>query len=103
MMLTFFLNCTRPETKFSVNQCYQFRTDRKLLHEKRVNIIYKYLKGTSEEGIIMKVDTEHVIDFYVDTYFSGGCSQGGLYDLSSVLSRSGYVISYFDFPIVWSI
>ena len=94
-MLIFLSKSTLPDTQFAVHQCSRFSEDTKLFHEKGVKRIFKYLKGTAEEGIILKPDPKRVIECHVDADFYGWCYQDEAEDSSSVLSRTGYVISYY--------
>ena len=66
-----------------------------------VKRVLKYLKVTSEQGLIIKPDPEKGIEFYVDAEFSGGWNQEEGKDPVSVPSITGYVISYANCPIIW--
>ena len=48
----------------------------------------------------MKTDHEKGIELYVDIYFSGGWNQEEGKDPGSVISRTGYSISYVNCPII---
>ena len=43
-----------------------------------------------------------MIDCYVDADLSGGWNQEEVRDPSSVLSITGYVIMYANYPIIWA-
>ena len=50
----------------------------------------------------MKSDTEKSIEWYVDSDFADGWNQENDKDPVLVLSRTGYVISYSNWPIIWA-
>ena len=45
---------TRPDISFAVHQCAKFFQDPKLLHEKAIKYIGRYLYKTKDKGIILK-------------------------------------------------
>ena len=45
-----------PEAQFVVHQCTQFSANPNLLHNQTVKCVFKYPKGKSKNGIIMKTD-----------------------------------------------
>ena len=51
--LNLLTNSTRPEAKFAVHQCARFSTDPKLLHNRAIKRILKYLNGTYMQGLKM--------------------------------------------------
>ena len=89
--------------QFAVHQCARFSANPKLPHDQAVKRVLKYLKGTTNNGLIMNTDPEKVIECYVDADFSGGWNQEeGRYP-KLVLSRTGSVIMYVNCPIIWTI
>ena len=50
---------------------------------------------------MMKSDPEKGIKFYVDADFAGGCNKEDGKDPGFVLSRTGYIIMYDKFMIIW--
>ena len=50
-----------------------------------VKCVLNYLKGTSEQGLIIKPDPEKGIELYVDADFAGGYNQEGGKDTGSFL------------------
>ena len=59
----------RPKAQFIVHQCAQFSADPNLPHNQAVKKLLKYHKGKSDNRLIMKLDTEKWIEFYVDADF----------------------------------
>jgi hypothetical protein len=100
-MLNFLAASTRPDILFAVHQCARFSADPKLIHEQAVKRICRYLKGTSEKGIILKPEKDKGIECYVDADFAGNWQKERADDISSVLSRTGYAIFYMGCPILW--
>ena len=55
-----------------------------------------------EQGLTLKVDKSKGFECYVDADFAGGYSDANALDPQSCLSRTGYVITYANCPIIWS-
>jgi hypothetical protein len=66
-----------------------------------VKRICKYLLDTKDKGIIFKPDKSRGLECHVDADFAGGWVSGEHSNPESVLSRTGYVISYAGCPIYW--
>ena len=101
-MLNYLEKTTRPEIAFAVHQCARFCENPKLSHERAVHRIVRYLVGTRNKGLFFKPDKTIGIVCHVDADFSGNWSKDNSKDPSSVLSRTGYVISYRRCPLIWS-
>ena len=99
-MLNFLTNLTRPKAQFAVHQFDWFSTDTKLPQNQAVKRVLNYLKGPSEQVLIMKTDLEKGIECYVDADFSGGWNQEEGKDPGSNISRNVYVISCANCPII---
>ena len=99
--LSFLTNSIRPKAQFSVHQYAQFSANTKLLHDQAVKWVLKYLKGVDMQLLIIKPDPEKGVELYVDNDFGGECNQEeGKYP-GLVLSRTVYVITYANCPIIW--
>ena len=100
-MLNYLTATTRPDCLFASHQCARFSANPKLSHERAVKRIIRYLKGTSDKGLIIKPDITKGIECYVDADFAGGYH----FDLNeepiSTFSRTGYVIKYLNVPLIW--
>ena len=101
-MLNYLAACTRPDCLYAVHQCARFSADPKLCHERAVKRIVRYLKGTKEQGTILKPDKNKGVNCYVDADFAGGYTRATANDPASVLSRTGYVIFYYGCPVLWA-
>ena len=100
-MLNYLAASTRPDVLFAVHQCARFSVNPKLSHERAVKRIVRYLKGTSDKGIILQPNPQEGIKCYVDADFAGGYSEDTKDDPISVYSRTGYVIFYYGCPVLW--
>ena len=101
-MLTYLQNTTRPDISMAVHQCARFSIDPKLLHERAVKRIGRYLLGTQNKGLIFKPNLKKGVVCYVDADFAGLWSSDIAHDPISVKSRTGYVITFASCPILWS-
>ena len=79
-----------------------FSANPKASHNKGVKRINKYLKGMKENGLIMYPKYDNRLECFVDADFAGGWSTNESDDPASVYSRTGYIIKYKNFPILWA-
>ncbi len=100
-MMNYLLQSTRPEIAMAVHQCARFCNDPKLSHERAVKRIARYLLGTKDKGIICQPDPSRGLECIVDADFAGGWDRGDSDNPENVMSRTGYIILYAGFPIVW--
>ena len=100
-MLNYLAASTRPDILYAVHSAARFSANPKLIHEQAVKRICRYLKGTKDQGIILKPDPNRGVDCYVDASFATEFSKERSSDPTSVLSRTGYVILYKACPIIW--
>jgi hypothetical protein len=94
---------SRPDITFAVSQCARFTHSPRRSHEKALERIGQYLKGTKNRGLIFKpaLTDEFLIDCYVDADFAGLWGYEDPQDPSCVKSRTGYVICIMVCPVVW--
>jgi len=85
-----------------VSQCARFVHNTRRSHEEAVERIGRYLKGTREEGLILRPTGVLDIDCYVDADFAGLWPYEDKHDPSCVKSRTGFVICISDCPVIWS-
>lgn len=93
---------SRPEIQFAVHQCARFTHNPKHSHAQAVKRIARYLKGTADKGLIMTPDTTKGLDCYVDADFAGLWGHEDEQDPVCVRSRTGYVLTLFGCPLLWS-
>jgi hypothetical protein len=101
-MLTYLSVSSRPDIAFAVHQCARFSQNPMRIHEIAVRRIVRYLHGTSDRGYILRPTSEsHNLDCYVDADFAGLWDFEGSDDPNSVKSRTGYVITFANCPVLW--
>ena len=71
-MLSYLQGSTRPAISMALHQCTRFSNDPRLVHERAVRKIGKYLSETAMRGIIYDPDKTQGIEYYVDADFAGG-------------------------------
>jgi hypothetical protein len=63
----------------------------------------KYLAGNKDKGLIFKPDEEQEFNCFVDADFSGDWTpEGAETDMDTARSRTGYVITYANCPVIWA-
>jgi len=95
---------SRLDISFAVAQCARFAHSPKRIHEQALERIGQYLKGTMDEGMILKPDqftSGFRTDIYVDADFAGGWGFEDPNDPACVRSRTGYIIEVMGCPIAW--
>ena len=93
---------SRSEIAYAVHQCARFSHEPKMEHAKAVKWIGRYLKGTKDEGTILKPDPTKSLEVYVDADFAGNWDPEYAHkDRSTARSRHGFYILYGGIPIAW--
>ena len=100
-MLMFLSANTRPDISFAVHQAARFSHAPRQSHAIAVKRILRYLKETSNKGMLMTPSDEQRVDCYVDSDFAGNFAVENSHDPVSVKSRTGYVIMYRGSPLLW--
>ena len=101
-MLMYLCSNTRPDLQYAVHQCARFNHCPRASHAQAVRHICRYLKGTLEKGILFKPNSELRLDCYVDADFAGLWKYEDEQDPVCVRSRTGYVITLGDCPLMWA-
>ncbi len=97
-----YLSCnTRPDLAYSVSQTSRFNHCPKKSHAVAIKKIVRYLKGTADKGIVVKVRKSLDIQVFVDSDFAGLYKQDPDAEPSSAKSRMGYIIFLGGFPLYW--
>ena len=99
-MMMFLASSTRPDILFAVHQCAKFNSCPKRIHEEAVKRIGRYLKRTADKGTILTPNGTNKLDCYVDADFAGGFDHEHAPDRASVLSRTGYSITFSGCPLL---
>jgi hypothetical protein len=92
---------SRPDIEFAYSQCARFSNNPKQSHEKDLEHIGLYLKGTRKNGLISRPkDIDNLpIDCYFDADFAGIWGFEDNQDPSSVRIQTGFVIFVADFIV----
>ena len=99
--LNYLEKSTRPDLGYSVHQCARFSANPKTEHGNAVKHIGRYLRGTRDKGIYLKV-SDVSFEVWADADFSGNWrKEEALEDSDTARSRSGYIITYLGCPILW--
>jgi hypothetical protein len=100
-MLLYLAGHSRPDIAFAVHQCARYTFCPKAPHEKALKRIGRYLKNTRTRGLVLKPSKQLKIDCYPDADFAGLWGYEDPQDPNSAKSRTGFVITVADCPIVW--
>ena len=102
-MLLYLSGHSRPDIHFAVSQCARWSHDPNRSHEKALERIGLYLKGTREKGLILQPEaTKNLsIDMYCDADFAGMWGYEDPQDEACAKSRTGYVIYIANCPVLW--
>jgi len=101
-MLLYLAGNLLPDIAFAVNKCTRFTHFPKSSHAIALKRMIRYLQGTKDRGITMKSNGDYKLDCYVDVDFTGLWSREDSQDSICVKFRSGYLIMFMNFPILWS-
>jgi len=102
-MLLYLASNSRPDIAFAVHQCARFTHSPKASHEEAVLRIMRYLQGTKDNGLIFRPNMKAIsVDCYVDADFAGLWGHEDDQDPVCVKSRTGYVITVADCPLLWA-
>ena len=101
-MLLYLASNTRPDIQFAVHQVARFSHSPKKSHGQAIKRIVRYLLLTRTNGISFQPDLQQGLDCYVDADFSGLYGYEDEQDPVSVKSRTGFVLTLFGCPILWS-
>ena len=101
--LNFLEKSTRPDIAYATHQVARFCEDPNAEHGEAIEHIAKYLRDTSDQGLILRPDPSKSFDTYADADFVGNWHRmTASDDPSTAKSRSGYVIQYAGCPVAWA-
>jgi Reverse transcriptase (RNA-dependent DNA polymerase) len=100
-MLLYLASNSRPDIAFAVHQCARFSHAPRASHEIALKRICRYLKGTSDKGIIFTPTSDFGLDCYCDSDYAGLFGRENSDDPISAKSRTGYVITLSGCPLIW--
>jgi hypothetical protein len=100
-MLLYLSGHSRPDIAYAVNCAARYMFCPRHSHETALKRIGRYLKATRNHGLILKPSDSLKIDSYPDADFAGLYGHEKPTDPSCVKSRSGFVITVADCPVLW--
>jgi hypothetical protein len=101
-MLLYLSSNTRPDIQFAVHQAARFTHAPRKSHGQAVKRIVRYLVGTADKGTKFIPDLTQGLDCYVDADFAGLYGYEDDQDPVSVKSRTGFTLTLFGCPVIWS-
>ena len=100
-MIQYLASNSRCDLAFANHQCARFSHDPREPHEKAVKHIGRYLLGTRDKGMIIRPSADLTLDAYADADFCGLWKVESADDPKSARSRTGFVITLGNIPVVW--
>jgi hypothetical protein len=100
-MLQYLQNHSLPDITFAVSQCARFVHNPRRCHERALEHIGQYLKGTVDRGLLLQPNNDLTIYCYVDADFAGLWPHEEQTDPVCVKSRTGFVICISNCPVIW--
>lgn len=101
-MMQYLQGHSRPDITFAVSQCSRYIHRTKRSHEVALIRIGQYLKGTMDQGLIIRPDKAELhMECFVDADFAGMWGFEDAQDPACVKSRTGYVMCISGCPIHW--
>ena len=101
-MLLYLSGHTRPDLTYSVSQVARFMFTPNHRHEVAIKMIGRYLIGTWDKGMILNPSATLNINAYPDADFAGLYGYENNNDPVCVRSRTGFVITVANCPVLWS-
>ena len=100
-MMMYLSSNSRPDIAFAVHQAARFTHNPRHSHEQALKRIARYLKGTRTRGMIIRPSRNLRLDLYADADFAGLWNAEDPHDPHCVRSRTGYVLTLGDVPVLW--
>jgi hypothetical protein len=103
-MLSYLQGHSRIDISLAVSQVARYVHNPKRSHEESIERIGLYLKGTLDEGLVLKpdnLDKIFRIDVFVDAAFASGWGTELGTNPDSVKSRTGYIIEIMGCSVLW--
>lgn len=100
-ILTYIAGTSRPDISFAVHQASRFSVSPCLPHDRAICHLDRYILETKDKGIVYNPDPTKGLECFVDADFSGNWDTSDKLNPENVLSRTGYVVMYEGFPVLW--
>ena len=94
-------NDSRPDLAFAAHQASRFTHCPKKSHENAVKRICGCLKGTADDGSMLKPNSEMTVDCHVDADFCGLWGTESAHEAAGAKSRTGFVTTFAGCPLLW--
>jgi hypothetical protein len=101
-MLSYLQGNTRSEISMATHQLAQFCQDLRPSHEQATTCLGRYLAHTKDRGRVYEPDKSMGIEYYIGADFAGGWNITTFADADNVMSCTGFVITYANYPIYWA-
>ena len=101
-MLQYLQGHSKPDLTYVVSQCACFNHAPKRTHEATLERIGQYLKGTIDEGLILKPTDQFDVDVFVNADFAGLWPHEDKSDPMCVKRQAVCVITVAGCPIIWN-
>lgn len=92
-MLLYLSTYTRPDITFSINYLARFQSDSQTHHWTLKKRIFRYLRGTTNYGLLYSPSSTQTSTCYTDSDFAG--------DNKNLKSATGFIIHIFGCPVMW--
>ena len=99
--LNYLEKSSRPVIAYTMHQCARFTVDPKQEHTQAISWLGRYLKFTSDKGIILNPKEERQIEVPVDADFVGNWNKEKTDDMDTSRYQHGYVIKFEGCPVTW--
>jgi hypothetical protein len=99
--LLYLSNNTRSDISMANHQCARFSNNTKSSHAAALKHIGRYLLKTKDKGMIIRPSKDLSLNCYADADFAGLFKREVHDDPRSTRSRTGFVITLGDIPVVW--
>ena len=100
-MMLYLAGHSRPDITYAVNCCARYMFNPRHSHELALKRIGRYLKLTRDKGLILNPCRDDMnVDAYPDADFAGLYGHKEYDDPTCVKSRTGYVITFANCPIL---
>ena len=102
--LNYLERCTRCDMSHATHQCSRFSSAPKEPHIEAIRWFIRCLKGTRDKGLIWNPSSPTQgldIKCYVDSDFAGLWNCEDIDDPHCTRSRTGYIITVNNCPVIW--
>ena len=100
-MMLYLSGHSKPDVVYAVNCAVHYIFCPRHSHEVELRRIGRYLKATNWRGLVLDPLSNMMIDCYPDADFSCMYRHKKINDPAFVKSRTGYIITVTDCPILW--